>query len=114
MTAEDAVRDRKADWSETATATNATATATHAAESGHNHLISLVSASFTGSGNTAELVIRDGSAVIYRADVHDDMVIPFTEPYKAGKGNKVEAELGAGGSSVDGHVSILGRTELNE
>lgn len=114
MSAEDALRDKKSDWSEVGTATNSAAVATHDAETGHEHLISLVAASFTGSGNTAELVIRDGSTVIFRQDVHDDMVIPFTEPYKCGLGNKAEAELGAGGSSVDGHVTILGRTELNE
>lgn len=100
-----------ANWTETASATNATATATHAAESGNWHFLSGVLAGFTGSGNTANLAIKDGSTTIISVTVHDDIYLTFDTPIRISQGSKVEATLSAGGSGVDGEVNILGFTE---
>lgn len=98
------------EWTETASATNATATATHAAESGRVHFVTTIVAGFTGSGNAADLALKDGSTTIMTVTVHDDMEIELPFPIKITAGNKAEATLGAGGTSVDGNVTIGGFT----
>lgn len=100
-------------WSENATANNATATATHAAETDKNHKIGLVTASLSGTGNTATLTISEGSSTVVEMDVEGQVVVPFESEYKADKNTKVEASLTAGGSGVDGKVSIAGASERN-
>lgn len=96
------------EWTETASATNSTATATHAASSGDTHFVTTIVAGFTGSGNAADLTLSDGNTTIMTVTVHDDIAIELPYPIKITTGNKAEATLGAGGTSVDGNVTIGG------
>lgn len=96
------------EWTEAASATNATATATHSASSGDTHFVTTLVASFTGSGNSADLTLKDGSTTIMTVTVHDDIEVTLPFPVKLTTGNKAEAALAAGGSGVDGNVTIGG------
>lgn len=96
------------EWTETGSATNGTATATHAASSGDTHFVTTIVAGFTGSGNAADLTLSDGDSAIMTVTVHDDIVLEFPYPIKLTTGNKAEATLGAGGSSVDGNITLGG------
>lgn len=98
------------EWTETASATNGTATATHAASSGDTHFVTTIVAGFTGSGNAADLTLSDGDTTILTITVHDDITLELPYPIKLTTGNRAEATLGAGGSSVDGNVTIGGFT----
>lgn len=102
-----------ATWTETAQATNGTATASHAAESGRAHYVTSIVAGFSGAGNTANLELKDGTTTIMQVDVHDDIELEFSHPIRITPGNKVDAVLAAGGSSIVGNVSIAGFTESN-
>lgn len=99
------------DWTESGSATNGTATASHAGESGNVHYVTSIVAGFTGSGNAADLTLDDGNNTIMTLTVHDDIDLEFAKPIRLSVGNKAEAQLGAGGSSVDGNVFIAGFTE---
>jgi hypothetical protein len=98
-----------ATWSALASASNATATATHPAEAGRSHHITTVLASFGGSA-TARLTVRDGATVIAEHFVVNQTVIVLPAPRKATAGNAVSAELAAGGLGVTGSVTLLGFT----
>lgn len=103
-------RRTSTEWTETGSATNGTATATHSGESGKVHFVTMIVAGFTGSGNAADLTLSDGSDTILTVTVHDDIALEFPFPVKLSTGNKAEATLGAGGSSVDGNITLGGFT----
>lgn len=103
-------RRTSTEWTESGSATDGTATATHAAESGNVHFVTVVTASFTGSGNTADLTISDGSTTLATITVHDDLTLELPFPIKMSTGNKAEISLAAGGSGVDGNVFLGGFT----
>ncbi|GEM_PF-5948659 len=101
---------QKSDWTESDTQTNAAATASRAAETGKKHYIDTIIASFTGGGNAAKLAVKNGNETLFTVDVHDQIVIPFAVPLEGIRGNLISAELGAGGSGVDGSVAIIGHS----
>lgn len=98
------------EWIEKGSGTDATATATRAASSGDLHFVAVVTASLTGSGNTADLSVSDGTTTLFTVTIHDDLEMELPYPIKLSAGNKAEASLTAGGSEVDGHVMIGGFT----
>lgn len=102
------------EWIESGSATNGNATATRSASSGDHHYVTLITASFTGSGNAADLAIKDGSTTISTITVHDDIRLELPYPIKVSAGNKAEITLGAGGTDVDGNVTLGGFTRANE
>lgn len=94
----------------TASADNATAIASRAAEVGKSHYIAGVYASY-GAAKTGLLQIKDGAAVVFEQYVYDKEVIVFTRPVKATLGNAVSAELAASGTAgVLGKVNLSGYT----
>lgn len=100
---------RPLDWTENASATNATATATHAAVADQRHVLTYVAASFDDSTAGALLTIKKGSDTEIEHYIHGADVIPLE---LRGENNEaVSAELAAGGSGVTGYVGIIGYTE---
>lgn len=97
------------DWAAVATAANALATATRAAEPGNSHRITGVLASFSGS-SVALLTVKNGAAIIAQHYVTNQSIITLPAPLKASIGNAVSAELAAGGVSITGTVTLLGFT----
>jgi selenophosphate synthase len=96
-------------WSETASDTNAETTATRAAESGRQHIIYGVSASFATTA-TALLQVKDGSTVIWQDYVYDKLNLTFPQGLSATKGNAVSAVLAASGGPIQ-KVNIHGITK---
>jgi len=97
-------------WSETATADNAAATATHAAESGNAHYVTGVSGSFSAAAIKL-LTLKDGSTIIGNYHVHNQRDIVFDEPLRITSGAAVVVSLAASGSAgVIGAVVVTGFT----
>jgi hypothetical protein len=97
-------------WVVTASADNAAATATRAAEAGKTHHITAVFASFSGAA-TQLLQIKDGAAVIAEQYVYSSAVITLPKPIEVTEGNAVSAVLAAsGGLGVLGKVNLSGFT----
>lgn len=96
-------------WIEDATATNAVATATRAAEAGKTHYITAIIASYSAAA-VGDLTFKDGAAAEFTFTVHNAEVITFAKPVPVTAGNAVSADLAAGGASVDGNVVLIGYT----
>jgi hypothetical protein len=99
------------EWMVHDTASNDTATATKAAAADKRHTLSSVHASFdtsTVSKNLTITVTLDGTSTASVHVVHGADVIPLE--IRGDINSAVSAALEAGGSSVDGFVTILGHT----
>lgn len=99
--------NRESDWEEKASASNALATATRAAESGNRHSIATIVASFSAAA-IALLQVKFGTTVVLEHYVHNSEVIALPSPLRAGSGQAVSAELAAGGAGITGTVAITG------
>ena len=93
-----------ATWSETTTADNAAATATHVAKSGDEHYVVSVHASYSVA-NVGLVTLKDGSTIIANFYAHDQMNIVFTKPLRITSGAAVELELAASG--VGGQIGAV-------
>lgn len=102
-----------AQWNEKGSATAGAATATHAGEAGKAHYVTLIVASFDGSGNTASLSINDGGTTIGTVTIHDNFELELSRPLRMSTGNKAEISLATGGAGVTGHVFLAGFTEAS-
>lgn len=105
--------NRSADWSETAEATNATATATRAAVAGQAHYVTGITGSFdivpTGS---KRLELREGAGGPRRlvAFLGELEGLAFTTPILFPVNTAAVLTLAAGGIGTIGAVSLIGYT----
>jgi hypothetical protein len=98
-------------WIETANETNDTATATRAAPAGGlSHFVTSISGSFSATAAGVLLVLKQGTTEIGRWYVYDSLAVVFSSPVKIDAATAVNAELGAGGSTVVGAVTLTGYT----
>lgn len=99
-------------WISTITSgSNAAATATRAAVVGSIHVLYMITASFDTTAGAALLTLKDGTDTIAVFDVigqGNSWIFP--KGILITKGNKIDAVLGAGGSSRVGHVNLHGTT----
>jgi hypothetical protein len=96
------------EWAEKASADNALAIASKAAEVDKTHIITGAHASYSGSV-TGLLQIKDGVTVIFEQYVVNSEVIPLN--IETTSGNAVSAELAASGTlGVIGKVNLTGYT----
>ena len=93
---------QRAGWVEQGTASAALATATKAAVVGKQHMISGITAGFAGVNTGIQLVIKDGTTVIWTCHVHNDFSHVFDPPIPGSVGAAMSAELtaGSGASAV--------------
>ena len=104
-----------AQWTATANADNATATATKAApndKSGRERLfVSTIDASFSGSVAGATVIIKDGTTEVWRRYFNDTTTIDFRRPFPISQAAALNVELSASGSGgVIGAVNVSGFT----
>ncbi len=98
-------------WTETATDTNAIATATHAAVAGQIHRIHSASGGFSPGAAGLALDVSVNAAIVQRYfTVVGSVVVPYPSPIVAAVNQSVDAEVQAGGVGVAGVVSIQGDT----
>lgn len=99
-------------WIETANASNATATASRAADanSTSRHYVTGVSGSFSAAAAGILLVLKEGSTEIGRWYVHNALHVVFDTPVAIAPNTACSAELSAGGSGVTGAVDLTGYT----
>ena len=99
-----------AKWTETTTADNAAATATHAAETGKAHYVTSIHASFSVA-NIKLMTLKDGTTVIGNFHVNDQRDVVFAKPVRITSGALVELSLAASGTSTEiGAVTMTGFT----
>lgn len=104
------VSGRPATWSVTATADNAAATATKAAEAGKSHYVTSISGAFSAAAIKL-MTLKDGTTVIGNHYVHNASGFNFANPIKIASGNLAELSLAASGTAgVIGAVTLNGFT----
>lgn len=105
------LRDKPAEWSATATADNAAATVTRAAEAaGRVHYVTGISGSFSASGEKL-MTLKSGTVVRGNYHVHNQRDVLFDPPLKMGTGEAVELSLAASGTAgTVGAVTLTGFT----
>ncbi len=104
------LRDKAAEWTETATADNSAATATRAAEAGFAHYVTGISGSFS-SALIKLMTLKDGSTVIGNYHVHNQRDIVFEPPVRISTGAAAVLSLAASGTGGQvGAVTITGFT----
>jgi hypothetical protein len=97
-------------WVVSASADNALAVATKAAETGKSHYITTIIASYSGT-KTGLLQLKDGNNVILEHYVVNTDVISLSSPIKITPGSAVSVELEASGTvGVVGKVNLIGFT----
>lgn len=99
---------KAAEWTETTTADNAAATATHAAETGKAHFVTSIHASF--SATVAKLLtLKDGTTVIGNFYIYDSGGVTFDSPVRITDATLVELSLAASGTGGNvGAVTMSG------
>lgn len=104
---------REAEWTESDSKDNATATATHALEAGARHCITKVIASFGAAAAGKLLQIKKGAVVAAEYFIHNADEIDFSDsPLRGNAGEAVSAVLVASGTGgVLGKVTMFGYTE---
>lgn len=100
---------RTADWVETGSADNATATATRVAYTKGYHHITKIIASYSTSSPSGLLVVKKGADTIMEYYVHGSREINFDNPIRGDFNESVSVELAAsGGAGVVGKVVLVG------
>ena len=97
-----------AGWIARASADNALATASKAAESGRQHIVYGVTAGFSGSASNKLLTIKDGTTVVFTAYVTNQLAIQFPRGIAITPGAACSAELNASGTGA-----MLGEVDLH-
>lgn len=97
-------------WNAKDSKDNAAATATKAAETGKQHIVYSVSASFSATA-TKLLQILDGVTVVWEGYVYDKEKIPFPKGLSISKSAACSALLAASGTGgIIGKVNLHGVT----
>lgn len=99
-----------AQWSVTATADNAPATATRPGEAGRSHYVTYVDGSYSAAVTGSQMLLKDGASVVGDYFVHSARAIPLTYPLKIAEGNDASLILAAGGLGVKGATTLQGYT----
>lgn len=100
-----------ATWSITATADNAAATATRAAEAGLRHYITSIGGSFSAANAGKLLTLSDGGAVVGNYHVHNQRDVVFAKPIRMATNSAVVLSLAASGTPAQiGAVTMTGYT----
>lgn len=108
-----------ATWHATHTpAANTAAIATRAAEADRTHFITSLEYSLSAAAAAVTTVtVKSGTTVLktfqVKASAEGPVVISWKHPLRCARGEKAEAELGAGGAAVIGSVNISGFTGGN-
>lgn len=99
-------------WIVTANATNATATASRAADANttSRHYVASVSGSFSAAASGILMVLKQGSTEIGRWYVHNALHVVFESPVAIAPNTACSVELSAGGAAVVGAVDLCGYT----
>ena len=99
------------EWAVQATASNDVATATKAAAAGKRHTLAHVIASYDDSTVSRLLTITvtlDGTSTSITHFVHGADIVPLE--IRGDINTAISAALPAGGSGVDGYVTVVGNT----
>lgn len=97
------------EWVESASADNATATATKAGVAGVTHYLDSFVASYDGNKNGA-LTITDGNWTI-SVEVFDELDVEFSNPLRAEEGKTITATFAPSGTGgTTGHLNIIGHS----
>lgn len=95
---------------DTATASNAAATATRAAVAGKSHFVTRITAGFSGTAPGTQILcqLKDGTTVIgnYACPATGVLDIRFERPVQITAGNACSLVLAAGGSGAVGNVTL--------
>lgn len=97
-------------WSESGTATNATATATRAATTGERHALHTIIVDYDDSAADRDVIVKFGGTEQFRYHVSDKRILTLPIPLQAGTGEAVSVEAATGGSGIEGRVTIIGIT----
>lgn len=98
-------------WASTATADNAAATVTKAAEAGKQHFITGFTGSFSATA-TKLLTIKDGAAVKTNIYVVNSLAVTLARPIRLTENSAAELSLAAsGGVGNIGAVTLFGYTQ---
>ncbi len=101
-----------ATWCETGTGDNTQVTVTHAAESGANHVVTFVSASYSAAVAGKLLQLKDDTTVEWNAYVHNQMNVDLSKGINITAGNATSVVLAAsGGAGTIGAVTVCGYTD---
>lgn len=99
-------------WSITATADNAAATATKAAEAAKSHYITGITGTFSAAVSGKLMTLKDGATVIGNFHVHNQFAHTFPAPIKIAVNTAAELSLAASGTASQiGAVTLTGYTE---
>lgn len=102
--------NRQVGWIEQDSEDDAIATATHAAETGKQHVIMSCSASFSAT-KTVLLQLKDDSTVIWEGYVYNSAHVSFPQGIGITPGNACSAVLAASGTGATiGKVNLTGVT----
>jgi len=105
------VSKEPSDWTETATADNAAATATKTAEAGLSHYITSISGSFSAAAIKL-MEMKDGATVKGNYHVHNQRDVVFSNPFKITENTDAVLTLAAsGGAGTIGAVTMTGFTK---
>jgi len=105
------VTREKPSWIETASATNATATAARPAPAaGLQHFITSISGSFSGAVAGAQMRLLADAVELGRWYVHDQFEISFPSPVAIGPASVANLDIAGGGAGVIGSVNMTGYT----
>lgn len=99
-----------AQWTERDTATNATITATRAADTDDAHFITAAYCRFSDVSVAGVLTIKVGSTTVWDRPFTGSLSVEFPFPVQGLENTAVTASIGAGGLAVDGFVGLHGFT----
>lgn len=103
------VEPRQADFTVTANADNAAATATRAAVTDRQHFVTGISGCFSAAVAGARLELREGATVLQDFAVHNQFSEDFAHPIAIARGAACSAVLAASGTGgTVGRVNLRG------
>lgn len=97
-------------WKETANATNATATATHAAATDKQHGIHTIIIDYDDAAADRAVVVKFGGVEQFQFNVKDKRILNLPFVLRAGTNEAVDIEIPAGGAAIVGRVTVIGFT----
>lgn len=97
-------------WVETANATNATATATHAAATDKIHGIHTIIVDYDDAAADRAIIVKFDTTEQFRFNVKDKRIVNLPVPLRASENEAVSVEAAAGGAGIVGRVTLVGTT----